>query len=98
MPPTGTSNMPVRDVHHEEQDLGPLAWVHAELRKTLDSAVKQLQHFAHELESAGQSDLAASDPAALRTVRQMLHQCAGALVMVGMAQTEIGRASCRGRV
>ncbi len=89
MPPTGTSNMPVRDVHHEEQDLGPLAWVHAELRKTLDSAVKQLQHFAHELESAGQSDLAASDPAALRTVRQMLHQCAGALVMVGMAQTAV---------
>ncbi len=89
MPPTGTSNMPVRDVHHEELDLGPLAWVHAELRKTLDNAVKQLQHFAHELDSAGQSDLAASDPAALRTVRQMLHQCAGALVMVGMAQTAV---------
>jgi len=85
----GTPHAAVRDVRYEEQDLGPLAWVHAELRKTLDSAVKLLWHFAHEIESSGESDLTSHDTATLRNVRQMLHQCAGALVMVGMEQTAL---------
>jgi len=89
MSSTGTPHAAVRDVQYEEQDLGPLAWVHAELRKTLDSAVKLLRHFAHEVESSGESDLTSHDAASLRNVRQMLHQCAGALVMVGMEQTAL---------
>jgi len=89
MSSTGTPHAAVRDVRYEEQDLGPLAWVHAELRKTLDSAVKLLRHFAHEIESSGESDLTSHDTATLRNVRQMLHQCAGALVMVGMEQTAL---------
>lgn len=89
MSSTGTPHAAVRDVQYEEQDLGPLAWVHAELRKTLDSAVKLLRHFAHEIESSGESDLTSHDTATLRNVRQMLHQCAGALVMVGMEQTAL---------
>jgi len=74
MSSTGTPHAAVRDVRYEEQDLGPLAWVHAELRKTLDSAVKLLRHFAHEIESSGESDLTSHDTATLRNVRQMLHQ------------------------
>ena len=89
MSSTGTPQALVRDVQYEEQDLGPLAWVHAELRKTLDNAVKLLRHFAHEVESSGESDLTSHDAATLRNVRQMLHQCAGALVMVGMEQTAL---------
>jgi chemosensory pili system protein ChpA (sensor histidine kinase/response regulator) len=89
MSSTGTPHAAVRDVQYEEQDLGPLAWVHAELRKTLDSAVKLLRHFAHEIESSGESELTSHDTATLRNVRQMLHQCAGALVMVGMGQTAL---------
>ncbi|QXL84427.1 Hpt domain-containing protein [Comamonas sp. NLF-1-9] len=89
MSPTGASHAAVRDVRYEEQDLGPLAWVHAELRKMLDGAVKQLRHFAHEIESSGESDLASHDITPLRNVRLTLHQCTGALVMVGMEQTAL---------
>ncbi|QEA14463.1 response regulator [Comamonas flocculans] len=55
----------------------------------LDGAVKQLRHFAHEIESSGESDLASHDVTPLRNVRLTLHQCTGALVMVGMEQTAL---------
>ena len=67
-----------------EQDLGPLAWVLDELRKSLDGAVKALRRFVYEAELAQGSDLAALDASALRLVRQQLHQAGGALAMVGM--------------
>ena len=68
-----------------EQDLGPLAWVHEELRKSLDGALKSLRRFVREAAVARESDLAALDSSALRMARQQLHQAGGALEMVGMA-------------
>ncbi|GAA6120483.1 hypothetical protein Acidovoranil_25860 [Acidovorax sp. FG27] len=68
-----------------EQDLGPLAWVLDELRKSLDGAVKSLRRFVREADLARESDLASLDAGALRVARQQLHQASGALEMVGMA-------------
>ncbi|MBS0506442.1 MAG: Hpt domain-containing protein [Proteobacteria bacterium] len=67
-----------------EQDLGPLAWVLDELRKSLDGVAKGMRRFVRDAEIARQSDLAALDAAALRVARQQLHQAGGALAMVGM--------------
>ncbi|QIL44752.1 response regulator [Acidovorax sp. HDW3] len=68
-----------------EQDLGPLAWVLDELRKSLDSANKAMRRFVRDAEQARESDLAALDASPLRMARQQLHQASGALDMVGQA-------------
>ena len=65
-------------------DLGPLAWVLDELRKSLDGATKALRRFVRDAELARGSDLAALDASQLRIARQQLHQAVGALEMVGM--------------
>ncbi len=65
-------------------DLGPLAWVLVELRKSLDGATKALRRFVRDAELARGSDLAALDASQLRIARQQLHQAVGALEMVGM--------------
>ncbi len=65
-------------------DLGPLAWVLDELRKSLDGATKALRRFVRDAEMARGSDLAALDASHLRIARQQLHQAVGALEMVGM--------------
>lgn len=75
---------PLQPEQHDEHDRGPLAWVLAELHRTLGAAMKALHHFVLDVESAGDSDLASHDTAPLRSARQMLHQCVGALEMVGM--------------
>ena len=64
-------------------DLGPLAWVLDELRKSLDSATKALRRYVRDAEQARGSDLAAVDSGPLRISRQQLHQAVGALDMVG---------------
>ncbi len=69
------------DVH--ANDLGPLAWVLDELRKSLDSATKALRRYVRDAELARGSDLAAVDSGQLRISRQQLHQAVGALDMVG---------------
>jgi chemosensory pili system protein ChpA (sensor histidine kinase/response regulator) len=74
---------------HAEQDLGPLAWVLEELRKSLDGAVKATRRFVREAEDARGSDLAALDTSPLRTAKQQLHQAGGALDMVGMPQAAL---------
>ena len=66
-------------------DLGPLAWVLDELRKSLDSAVKALKRFVRDAEAARGSDLATLDASQLRIARQQLHQAVGALEMVGLS-------------
>ena len=66
-------------------DLGPLAWVLDELRKSLDSAAKALKRFVRDADAARGSDLAAIDGSQLRIARQQLHQAVGALEMVGLA-------------
>ena len=65
-------------------DLSALAWVQAELRRSLETAQKSLRRYLKESESAGRGDLDAADPAALRTARAQLHQGAGALELVGL--------------
>ncbi|WP_411883511.1 Hpt domain-containing protein [Polaromonas sp. YR568] len=66
-------------------DLGPLAWVLDELRKSLDGAAKALKRFVRDAEAARGSDLTAIDASQLRIARQQLHQAVGALEMVGLA-------------
>ena len=66
------------------EDLGPLAWVFDELRKSLDGATKAIKRFVRETEQSRHSDLEAADPASLRIARQQLHQAVGALEMVGL--------------
>ncbi|WP_310568274.1 Hpt domain-containing protein [Hydrogenophaga sp.] len=66
------------------EDLGPLAWVFDELRKSLDGATKAIKRFVRETEQSRHNDLEAADPASLRIARQQLHQAVGALEMVGL--------------
>jgi chemosensory pili system protein ChpA (sensor histidine kinase/response regulator) len=65
-------------------DLGPLAWVLDELRKSLDGAAKALKRFVRDAELARGSDLESVDASQLRIARQQLHQAVGALEMVGL--------------
>ena len=74
------------DIDVTVNDLGPLAWVLDELRKSLDSAAKALKRFVREAEAARGSDLAALDASQLRLARQQLHQAVGALEMVGLTE------------
>ena len=65
-------------------DLGPLAWVLDELRKSLDAANKSLKRFVRDAEAARGTDLASVDASQLRMARQQMHQAVGALEMVGL--------------
>ncbi|HEY8906970.1 MAG TPA: hybrid sensor histidine kinase/response regulator, partial [Rhodoferax sp.] len=67
-----------------ESDLGPLAWVLDELRKSLDGATQALRRFVRDAELSRGSDIAALDASHLRIARQQLHQAVGALEMVGL--------------
>ncbi|WP_372657441.1 Hpt domain-containing protein [Hydrogenophaga sp.] len=75
-------------------DLGPLAWVFEELRKSLDAANKAIKRFIRETEQSRHDDLEAADPSSLRVARQQLHQAVGALEMVGLeAPAQVLRAT-----
>ncbi|WP_394787672.1 Hpt domain-containing protein [Rhodoferax sp.] len=67
-----------------EQDLGPLAWVLDELRKTLDTAVKALKRYVREADAAQGAGFAVPDTSHLRIALQQLHLTVGALEMVDM--------------
>ena len=71
------------------KDLGPLAWVLAELSKSLEAASKALKRFAKDADAGRNSDLAAIDVLPLRTARQQLHQAVGALEIVGMPEPAV---------
>ncbi|MGE0096811.1 MAG: Hpt domain-containing protein [Hydrogenophaga sp.] len=77
---TDTDSQPMDTV----ADLGPLAWVFDELRKSLDGANKAIKRFVRETEQSRLNDLEAVDPGSLRLARQQLHQAVGALEMVGL--------------
>ena len=77
---TDTDSQPMDTV----ADLGPLAWVFDELRKSLDGANKAIKRFVRDTEQSRQNDLEAADPGSLRVARQQLHQAVGALEMVGL--------------
>ena len=75
-------------------DLSALAWVHGELRRSLEAANKALRRYLKEAEAASGSDLDAVDPAVLRNARNQLHQGVGALELVGLpAVADVLRAS-----
>jgi chemosensory pili system protein ChpA (sensor histidine kinase/response regulator) len=65
-------------------DLSTLAWVHDELRRSLESAHKSLRRYLKEAEAVAGSDVDAVDPAVLRAARAQLHQGVGALEMIGL--------------
>jgi len=65
------------------EDLGPLAWVLDETRKTIETVSKSLKRFAHDAQAARGVDIGAVDASQLRLARQQLHQVSGALDMVG---------------
>ena len=73
------SDAPVADVN----DLGPLAWVLDELRKSLEGATQAIRRFVRDADLARGADLAALETSQLRIARQQLHQAVGALEMVG---------------
>jgi chemosensory pili system protein ChpA (sensor histidine kinase/response regulator) len=68
-----------------DADLGPLAWVFEELRKSLDAANKAIRRFLRDHEQARKGDLEMADPGSLRIARQQIHQAAGALELVGLS-------------
>jgi len=72
------------DAPSPSDDLSALAWVHEELRKSLDAAHKALHRCLKDVTSAGLSDMDAMDPAILRTARQQIHQGVGALELAGV--------------
>ena len=78
-------NSPGADLDLAVNDLGPLAWVLDELRKSLEGSAKALKRFVREAGAAKGSDLATLDASQLRIARQQLHQAVGALEMVGLA-------------
>ena len=65
-------------------DLGPLAWVLDELRKSLEVANKSLKRYVREAEAARGTDMGSVDASQLRMARQNMHQAVGALEMVGL--------------
>ena len=83
--PSNAPNSSPAELDLAVNDLGPLAWVLDELRKSLDGAAKALKRFVRDAELARGSDLAALDANQLRIARQQLHQAVGALEMVGLS-------------
>ncbi len=67
-----------------DDDLSAVAWVHEELRRSLDAAHRSLRRFVKDVESVGGSDIDVVDPAVLRSARAQIHQGAGALELVGL--------------
>ena len=82
---SNVNNLTAANIDLAVNDLGPLAWVLEELRKSLDGSAKALKRFVRDAEAAIGSDLAAIDASQLRIARQQLHQAVGALEMVGLA-------------
>ena len=74
------------DIDLATTDLGPLAWVLDELRKSLDSASAALRRFVRDTGLARGTDMASVDGGQLRIARQQLHQAVGALEMVGLGE------------
>jgi chemosensory pili system protein ChpA (sensor histidine kinase/response regulator) len=64
-------------------DLGPLAWVLEELRKSLTTASAALRRYVRDTGLARGEDMTSVDDGQLRIARQQLHQAVGALEMVG---------------
>jgi chemosensory pili system protein ChpA (sensor histidine kinase/response regulator) len=79
-------------------DLSALAWVHDELRRSLDAAHKALRRFVKEAEALTGSDVDVVDPAVLRTARAQIHQGVGALELVGLPAAAAVLRACEAAV
>jgi chemosensory pili system protein ChpA (sensor histidine kinase/response regulator) len=78
----------------QSADLSALAWVHDELRRSLEAAHKALRRHLKESQAHAGSDVDMVDPAVLRGARHHLHQGVGALELVGLpAAAQVLRAS-----
>ena len=64
-------------------DLGPLAWVLDETRRSIETASKKTLSFARDAKESLGVDMSSVDASQLRLARQQLHQAVGALDMVG---------------
>jgi chemosensory pili system protein ChpA (sensor histidine kinase/response regulator) len=73
-----------QDLDLATNDLGPLAWVLDELRKSMESASSALRRFVRDASLARGRDMASVDDGQLRIARQHMHQAVGALEMVGL--------------
>lgn len=65
-------------------DLSALSWVHEELRRSLELALKSLRRHLKESETTFDADVDVVDPAVLNSARQHLHQGVGALELVAL--------------
>src|ERR1700750_1977417 len=65
-------------------DLSSIAWVHEELRRSLEAAHKSLRRFLKDAEAVTASDIDSVDPGVLRAARAQIHQGVGALELVGL--------------
>lgn len=79
-------------------DLSALAWVHDELRRSLDAAHKALRRFVKEAEALNGSDVDVVDPSVLRTARAQIHQGVGALELVGLPAAATVLRACEAAV
>ncbi len=70
-------------------DLSAIAWVHDELRRSLDAAHKSLRRFLKDSEVVTGSDIDSVDPGVLRAARAQIHQGVGALELVGLPAAAI---------
>ncbi len=66
------------------EDLSALAWVHDELRRSLEMAHKAMRRYLKEADAVAGSDVDAVDPGVLRSARAQFHQGVGALELVGL--------------
>ncbi|MBR6975625.1 MAG: hybrid sensor histidine kinase/response regulator, partial [Ottowia sp.] len=66
-------------------DLGPLAWVLDETRRSIETASKKTLSFARDAKESLGVDMSSVDASQLRLARQQLYQAVGALDMVGQA-------------
>ncbi len=65
-------------------DLSALSWVHDELRRSIELALKALRRHARELDAGAGPDDGLVDPAQLQAARQHLHHGVGALELTGL--------------
>ena len=70
-------------------DLSSIAWVHEELRRSLEAAHKSLRRFLKDAEAVTGSDIDSVDPGVLRAARAQIHQSVGALELVGLPAAAI---------
>ena len=76
----------------QADDLSPLAWVHGELRRSLETANRALRRYLKEAEVASGSEVDAVDPSVLRTARA---QEAATILAEGQKQAQIVRADAQ---